>query len=47
VDYLKIDGMFVKVIVEDSINRAMVKSINEIVQNMQMTMRRVMKLPNP
>ena len=30
VDYLKIDGMFVKDIVDDPINRAMVKSINEI-----------------
>ncbi len=30
VDYLKIDGMFVKDIVEDPIDRAMVKSINEI-----------------
>jgi len=30
VDYLKIDGMFVKDIVDDPIDRAMVKSINEI-----------------
>ena len=30
VDYLKIDGMFVKDIVEDPIDRAMVKSINEV-----------------
>ncbi len=30
VDYLKIDGMFIKDIVEDPIDRAMVKSINEI-----------------
>lgn len=30
VDYLKIDGMFVKDIIEDPIDRAMVKSINEI-----------------
>jgi diguanylate cyclase (GGDEF)-like protein len=30
VDYLKIDGMFVKDIVDDPINHAMVKSINEI-----------------
>ena len=29
-DYLKIDGMFVKDIVDDPIDRAMVKSINEI-----------------
>jgi diguanylate cyclase (GGDEF)-like protein/PAS domain S-box-containing protein len=34
VDYLKIDGMFVKDIVEDPIDRAMVKSINEIGQLM-------------
>jgi len=30
VDYLKIDGMFVKNIVGDPIDHAMVKSINEI-----------------
>ena len=30
VDYLKIDGMFVKDVVEDAINLAMVRSINEI-----------------
>jgi len=30
VDYLKIDGMFVKDIVDDPIDRAMVKSINEV-----------------
>ncbi|NKB37763.1 MAG: EAL domain-containing protein [Gammaproteobacteria bacterium] len=36
VDYLKIDGMFVKDIVEDPIDRAMVKSINEIGQVMGM-----------
>lgn len=30
IDYLKIDGMFVKDMVEDPIDRAMVKSINEI-----------------
>jgi len=30
VDYLKIDGMFVKDIVDDPIDRAMVKSINDI-----------------
>jgi diguanylate cyclase (GGDEF)-like protein/PAS domain S-box-containing protein len=36
VDYLKIDGMFVKNIVEDKIDRAMVKSINEIGQVMGM-----------
>ena len=29
-DYLKIDGIFVKDIVEDPIDHAMVKSINEI-----------------
>jgi EAL domain-containing protein (putative c-di-GMP-specific phosphodiesterase class I) len=32
VDYLKIDGMFVKGIAEDPIDYAMVKSINEIGQ---------------
>ncbi len=36
VDYLKIDGMFVKNIVNDPIDRAMVKSINEIGQVMGM-----------
>jgi diguanylate cyclase (GGDEF)-like protein/PAS domain S-box-containing protein len=36
VDYLKIDGMFVKGIVDDPIDRAMVKSINEIGQVMRM-----------
>jgi diguanylate cyclase (GGDEF)-like protein/PAS domain S-box-containing protein len=36
VDYLKIDGMFVKDIVDDLIDRAMVKSINEIGQVMGM-----------
>jgi diguanylate cyclase (GGDEF)-like protein/PAS domain S-box-containing protein len=36
VDYLKIDGMFVKDIVDDQIDRAMVKSINEIGQVMGM-----------
>jgi diguanylate cyclase (GGDEF)-like protein len=36
VDYLKIDGMFVKGIVEDPIDYAMVKSINEIGQVMGM-----------
>lgn len=30
VDYLKIDGIFVKDIVDDPIDHAMVKSINEI-----------------
>jgi diguanylate cyclase (GGDEF)-like protein/PAS domain S-box-containing protein len=36
VDYLKIDGMFVKGIVNDPIDHAMVKSINEIGQIMGM-----------
>ncbi|OUR71073.1 hypothetical protein A9Q78_10660 [Methylophaga sp. 41_12_T18] len=36
VDFLKIDGMFVKNIVHDPIDRAMVKSINEIGQVMGM-----------
>jgi diguanylate cyclase (GGDEF)-like protein/PAS domain S-box-containing protein len=36
VDYLKIDGAFVKDIVDDPIDRAMVKSINEIGQVMNM-----------
>ncbi len=36
VDYLKIDGMFVKDIVDDRIDHAMVKSINEIGQVMGM-----------
>lgn len=36
VDYLKIDGVFVKDIVEDPIDHAMVKSINEIGQVMNM-----------
>ena len=36
VDYLKIDGMFVKDIVDDPIDNAMVKSINEIGQVMGM-----------
>jgi len=36
VDYLKIDGMFVKDIVDDPIDHAMVKSINEIGKVMNM-----------
>jgi EAL domain-containing protein (putative c-di-GMP-specific phosphodiesterase class I) len=36
VDYLKIDGMFVRDIVEDSMDEAMVKSINEIGHVMQL-----------
>ncbi|MBL1143287.1 MAG: EAL domain-containing protein [Proteobacteria bacterium] len=36
VDYLKIDGVFVKDIVDDLIDHAMVKSINEIGQTMEM-----------
>ncbi len=36
VDYLKIDGMFVKDIVDDPIDHAMVKSINEIAQVMEL-----------
>ena len=36
VDYLKIDGMFVKDIADDPIDHAMVKSINEIGQVMNM-----------
>jgi len=36
VDYLKIDGMFVKDIIEDPIDDAMVKSINEIGHVMEM-----------
>lgn len=36
VDYLKIDGMFVKGLVHDPIDHAMVKSINEIGQTMGM-----------
>lgn len=36
VDYLKIDGMFVRDIVDDPIDLAMVKSINEIGQVMKM-----------
>jgi len=36
VDYLKIDGMFMKDMVDDSIDHAMVKSINEIGQVMGM-----------
>jgi len=36
VDYLKIDGMFVKDIIDDPIDRAMVKSINDIGQIMGM-----------
>ncbi|MBO6812092.1 MULTISPECIES: PAS domain-containing protein [Marinobacter] len=37
VDYLKIDGMFVKDIAEDSFDYAMVKSINDLGQLMGMT----------
>jgi EAL domain-containing protein (putative c-di-GMP-specific phosphodiesterase class I) len=36
VDYLKIDGIFVKDIVDDPIDNAMLKSINEIGQVMGM-----------
>jgi len=36
VDYLKIDGMFVKDIIDDAIDEAMVKSINDIGQVMKM-----------
>ncbi len=36
VDYLKIDGMFVRDMVDDPIDRAMVKSINEVGQVMGM-----------
>ena len=36
VDYLKIDGIFVKDLVDNSIDHAMVKSINEIGQVMGM-----------
>ena len=36
VDYLKIDGMFVKDIIDDPIDHAMVKSINQIGQVMGM-----------
>ena len=36
VDYLKIDGMFIRDIVKDPINHAMVKSINDIGHVMQM-----------
>jgi diguanylate cyclase (GGDEF)-like protein/PAS domain S-box-containing protein len=36
VDYLKIDGMFVKGIIDDPIDEAMVKSINDIGQIMKM-----------
>lgn len=36
VDYLKIDGMFVKEIVDNPIDFAMVKSINEVAQVMGM-----------
>jgi len=36
VDYLKIDGMFVKDIIDDPIDEAMVKSINDIGQIMKM-----------
>jgi len=34
VEFLKIDGMFVKDMVDDPIDRAMVKSINEVAQLM-------------
>jgi len=37
VDYLKIDGMFVKDIIDDPIDEAMVKSINDIGHVMKMT----------
>ncbi len=36
VDYLKIDGMFVKDIVEDEMDRAMVKSIHEVASVMKL-----------
>ncbi len=36
VDYLKIDGIFVRDIAEDAIDRAMVKSINEVGHTMEM-----------